>query len=359
MFGYQGWFLTSSDGNKVGWRHWSRNTEICNGSSVTFDLWPDTSEYESNALENTNMHYANGDVARLFSSTYSSVTNKHFEWLRDYKLDGVFLQRFLGEIKDPNFFRIRNQVTMNIMNASVAYGRTWAIMYDISGANPDTFIQDIKNDWTYLSTRLSVTHNPMYQNHNSKPVVSIWGFGFTDRLGTVEQTLDVIQFFKDHNCYVIGGVPFYWREGKADSKPDFMAAYAAFDALSPWSVGRYQNPSSYDKLFHDVVVQDKALTYQHDMFYAPVVWPGFSWHNLFPKSPQNTIPRNELKRDKTFIYIAMFDEVDEGTAMFKAASAKSSTPVDGDFLYLSIDGVTIPSDHYLSLAGNITQQFKI
>lgn len=43
-----------------------------------------------------------------------------------------------------------------------------------------------------------------------------------------------------------------------------------------------------------------------------------------------------------------------GTAMFKAASTKAETPSDGQFLYLSIDGTTLPSDQYLILAGQLT-----
>ncbi|KAJ7553023.1 hypothetical protein O6H91_06G081500 [Diphasiastrum complanatum] len=54
----------------------------------------------------------------------------------------------------------------------------------------------------------------------------------------------------------------------------------------------------------------------------------------------------------------MFDEVDEGTAMFKAASQKSDIPVDKQFLYLSIDGINLPSDYYLQLASDLSNGFK-
>lgn len=54
----------------------------------------------------------------------------------------------------------------------------------------------------------------------------------------------------------------------------------------------------------------------------------------------------------------MFDEYDEGTAMAKAASTISDIPVEGTFLYLSIDGVNLPNDYYLILAGNYTKTFN-
>lgn len=59
------------------------------------------------------------------------------------------------------------------------------------------------------------------------------------------------------------------------------------------------------------------------------------------------------------MYIAMFDELDEGTAMLKAAVRKTDTPSDGNFLYLNIDnGVHVTSDHYLRLASDLSKQFK-
>lgn len=59
-----------------------------------------------------------------------------------------------------------------------------------------------------------------------------------------------------------------------------------------------------------------------------------------------------------FIYAAMFDEVDEGTAMFKAASALDDTPSEGQFLYYSVDGVRVAEDLYLELAGNFTRSWR-
>jgi len=44
----------------------------------------------------------------------------------------------------------------------------------------------------------------------------------------------VINYFKTQGCYVIGGVPTWWRNGVSDSRPDFLTAYSAFNMLSPW-----------------------------------------------------------------------------------------------------------------------------
>jgi uncharacterized protein (TIGR03437 family) len=55
--------------------------------------------------------------------------------------------------------------------------------------------------------------------------------------------------------------------------------------------------------------------------------------------------------------IAMFDEVNESTAMFKVAAHRLDAPDQGYWLTLDADGFTLPSDWYLRLAGEITRIF--
>ena len=50
------------------------------------------------------------------------------------------------------------------------------------------------------------------------------------------------------------------------------------------------------------------------------------------------------------IYGAMFDEVDEGTAMQKLAPTAAQLPAQGAFVPLNIDGYNLGSDWYLRLA---------
>jgi hypothetical protein len=100
----------------------------------------------------------------------------------------------------------------------------------------------------------------------------------------------------------------------------------------------------------------------------PVIFPGFSWHNLKPASPPNQIPRNRgefLWRQAynartagaVALKIAMFDEVNEGTAVFKAAAKRTDAPDQGYWLTLDADGADLPSDWYLQLAGAVTRMF--
>lgn len=51
------------------------------------------------------------------------------------------------------------------------------------------------------------------------------------------------------------------------------------------------------------------------------------------------------------IWMSNFDEVDEGTAIFKVVSNKNQVPVQGNWLALDADGQSLPVDWYLRLCG--------
>ncbi|MFD2145245.1 hypothetical protein [Mucilaginibacter antarcticus] len=107
---------------------------------------------------------------------------------------------------------------------------------------------------------------------------------------------------------------------------------------------------------------DKAYCDAHKIEYLPVIFPGFSWYNLRrTKSPFNQIPRrggefywhqsyNVINAGVSMVYIAMYDEVDEGTAMYKAAPTAAERPANEKYLSLDQDGQSLPSDWYLQLA---------
>jgi hypothetical protein len=55
--------------------------------------------------------------------------------------------------------------------------------------------------------------------------------------------------------------------------------------------------------------------------------------------------------------IAMFDEVNESTAVFKLAAKREDAPERGFWLTLDADAEDLPSDWYLRLSGEITKRF--
>jgi hypothetical protein len=55
----------------------------------------------------------------------------------------------------------------------------------------------------------------------------------------------------------------------------------------------------------------------------------------------------------TSVWMAQFDEVDEGTAIFKVTKGEEELPIQGKWLTLDIDGEEeIPRDWYLRLCGH-------
>ncbi len=58
------------------------------------------------------------------------------------------------------------------------------------------------------------------------------------------------------------------------------------------------------------------------------------------------------------IYGAMFDEADEGTAMYKLAPTTTEIPAQGSWVPLNIDHYSLPSDWYLRLANEASKMLR-
>lgn len=370
MMGYQGWFACPGDGSPPNrWVHWFRNNSPT-VANLTMDFWPDVSELDADELFATSLTFSNGSPAKVYSTFNAKTVSRHFNWMRDSQLDGVFLQRFTSELSDPAFFALRNQVASNVWSGAEAYGRVFAIMYDISGQPAATITNTLVNDWNYLVTTMKITSSPRYLRHNGKPVVAVWGFGFDGRPDTPQDATNTINFFKSTGATVMGGVPTNWRtlNGDAQTNAAWAATYRSFDIISPWSVGRYSTEAQANNFKANAIGPDLATTSSLGLDYMPAIWPGFSWHNL-NGGALNQIPRkggnfywrqayNAISAGCTMIYGAMFDEVDEGTAMFKVAATPAQLPAQGTFVPLNMDGYTLPGDWYLRLAGEATKMLR-
>ncbi len=376
LMGYQGWFSCPGDGSRVnGWFHWFRNTnDTPSASNFRVDMWPDASELTPDERCQTNMEYPNGQPAYLYSAYNPKTVMRHFQWMSQYGIDGVFLQRFGTELADPVHFDVRNVVTKNVRAGAEAYGRVFAMMYDTSGMDTSTFVAILEKDWKYMVDVLKVTESPSYLHHNGKPVLAIWGLGFTEHPGTPEQAMELVDFFENnpdpkYQVTLVGGVPTWWRILTGDSltDPAWADYYCALDILSPWTVGRYTNNIEAD-LYARVMAQDMAAASQCGVEYMPVVYPGSAFHND-SGAPFNGIPRqggefywrqvyNAVSIGVPMIYNAMFDEVDEATAMYKIAATKNDQPLGVDLIAMDTDGYQLPNDWYLQLAGAATKMLR-
>ncbi len=371
MVGYQGWFLCEGDGSSPGdWRHWFNSHVDPSASNIGIDFWPEMDEY--NDTYNTDMTYEDGSTAKLFSSHDASTTNLHFKWMKEYNIYGAYLQRFLGSVTNDNrFFEFRNHVLENVIDAAEEYNRHFAVMYDISGVEDDgNLYNKLINDWEYLVDTYDVLNKEGYVHQDDRPVIAIWGIGFSNRGLNPSTFVDILDYFHNtadpkYQAYVMGGVPSRWRtlEGDSESDPAWTGVYNSLDMISPWTVGRYNNQSGIDNWKYSKIIPDLTACNSNGIDYMPVIWPGFSWQNIHD-GPLNQIPRdggkyywrqayNVVDAGVEFIYVAMFDEVDEGTAIFKIAETKSQIPVElqNKIVPLDADGYVLPSDWYLQLAG--------
>jgi hypothetical protein len=377
MFGYQGWFGCPEDGSPLaGWEHWFRRGGPATADTLRVDMWPDVSELDPGERCPTPFTRPDGRPAELYSAFNARTVDRHFRWMRDYDLAGVFLQRFTVRLEDPRVLGFRDGVARNVQQAAESHGRVFAIMYDISGHPRESLVASVKRDWVYVVDTLRLTDSPRYLHHRGRPLLAVWGFGFTDRPATVDQAAELIDFFKNHpdpryRVTLLGGVPSRWRTLTADAGPDpaWARIYRSLDVLSPWTVGRFRDAGTTDRFYETVVEPDLAETRRLGIEYLPVVFPGFSWRNLNPAASLNQIPRlggrfywrqveRALDAGATMMYGAMFDEVDESTAMFKLAATRHDAPADVPLVTLDIDGVSLPSDWYLRLARETQRRLR-
>jgi hypothetical protein len=377
LFGYQGWFGCPEDGSPLEtWQHWFRPGEPATVASLRVDMWPDVSELAADERCRTSLLLPDGHPAELFSAYNPKTVNRHFRWMQDYGLPGVFLQRFTVRLDDRGVRAFRDRVANNARSAAESYGRVFAIMYDISGQPRASLVDTVERDWIYAVDVLRVTDSPRYLHHRGRPVLAIWGFGFLDRPATPDQAMELIHFFRDnpnprYRVTLVGGVPARWRTLTRDSQTDARWAdvYRSFDVISPWTVGRFRNDRETDQFYAAEVARDLGETERLEIDYMPVVFPGFSWHNMRPTAPLNPIRRNggrffwhqverALGTGNTMLYGAMFDEVDESTAMFKLATSARDVPSDVPMVTLDADGEALPSDWYLRLAGQAQKRLR-
>jgi hypothetical protein len=321
----------------------------------------------------------NGTSSKLFTSSNKTVIDKHFQWMKDYGIDGVAVQRFIGNV-GSSIVNSPNAAPLKIKQAAEATGRIFYICYDISSSGMEATWDDvIKFDWVYnVEQNNQLTSSPAYAKVGNKPVVQVWGPGFTDNHpGTAAETIALIDFLKSRGCYVIGGTPTYWRTNTRDAKgpsqtlpadqESFENVYVKYDMISPWMPGRFKDNAGADNQLITMIA-DKAYCDARNIKYMPVIFPGFSWSQWNPGDP-NAFPRNagefmwrQARNIKSLgvnsMYFAMFDEYDEGTAIMKAATDWSMIPTDQYFLTTSADGIWCSSDFQLRIAGASIEMLK-
>jgi hypothetical protein len=383
LVGYQGWFAFPGDGAPINkWKHWFETEASPSVNDLTVDMYPSMDEYDAADLtDDSPFTMKDGTKAKFFSSVKPGVVRKHFEWMRDYGISGAFHMRFLTNLDIPSNKLWKTLVLRNVRDAAESTGRVFAVSYNLAGCDNQA-LDWIKDDWMDLVDNERIISSGRYLKHNGLPVLRIYGIGFKEvNVDDTAKLADLIQWFQSkaetkYRAFVIGGVPSRWRSGIMDARPnkDWQKIYKSLNGIHPWHVGRWTNVKQGQIYYKNIIKKDASTCVKSNQVYIPSMWPGLSWHNLksgaVPQPPINSIPRSggALMWDQAYqyaadiniktIWMANFDEVDEGTAIFKVAKDKNEVPAQGDWLTLDADGKDLPRDWYLRLCGEAQKMLE-
>lgn len=364
MCGYQGWFGTPGDGSPLttvaaneGWYHYRESEQFRPGVlRNSIDFWPDMSEYDHKYVvgDGDNTGYSSpfimpdGTHATVFSSYDKQTVLTHFKWMKEYDIDGAFMQRFVGEIQDARHKDHFDKVLEHAMEGSNTYQRAIVIMYDMGGVVNEKMANSMVKDAQELMNKYNLkdrTQQKFYLYQNGKPLLSLWGVGLHDNNQPRPSFLKpYVEQLKAQGWSIMLGGPGYWRQGGNDAwsgaeHTEFINLVKSCDAFIPWYVGRYGYDNFLSSDWQNRIKQDiaTAKTYSkadHQVTYALHVFPGGSDRNMHPNNGYpdgdrtNTGFRyggkfywnqlyHDIKNGAEAIYVGMFDEMDEGTAIFK------------------------------------------
>jgi hypothetical protein len=374
MAGYQGWFRTPGDQpGSTSWAHvfnTNRNNSDPSPENLAFDTWPDMSELTSGEKYPTpGFTYPDGSQAYMYSAQNYKTVLRHFQWMKQYGVDGVWLSEFCSRSWERPGPSANLNIMENVKKAATATGRTWAFMWDMSGFHAGTSKSDIYNiiisQWKRMVDE-GVATDPRYMHHNGKPVLLIWGF-FPNRPASqpeyMKAVIDTLQAPGKYQATLVAGVDPNWR---AEGTPEFQAMLMSMSALQPWSVGRaIKDPATGYKIQNTTLwAGDIEKCKANNVIFMPVFNSGT--HKAGPPPPASVgpiIPRRtgnylweqfvaaSKYKEISSAFVAMFDEINEGTQIMKITN---HPPTQAPFL--TYDGAT--GDYYLRLVGEGAKMMK-
>lgn len=361
--GYQIWHRAGN--NAADWVHWSYGNVPAPGSHVNVHVasFPDLSEYPDSVLYATNLgNLGNGRPTGLYNASDKAIIDRQMGWLQKAGLDGVAVQRFVGPIGKGVTITPESHLT-NVRVAAEATGRLFYICYDLNGADAN-IVNRMKLDWVYeIEQMRALTSSPNYATVNGKPVVEIWGVGYEQ--ATAAQCAGMISFLQSRGCYVIGGTPREWRTNPA---PGFVNVFKSLNAISPWTVGAYNDIPGSNNYLTNFMVGDKTYCNTNGMDYLPVAFAGSAnWLAADGTFSQTDREGGKLLWQQvlnaksiglTAVYYAMLDEFEESTNLINGAVDYFDLPVNQYFETFSKDGIWTSSDYYLRLAARAARTLR-
>jgi hypothetical protein len=353
--GYQGWFSCAGDGSPIN----------AYGSHVNLENWPDMRQYSASygsvPFYQAGVQQApytgnlgDGNPAKLFSSDDQQVVNTHVLWMQQSGIDCIAIQRFGSYTTAGSVKGFHDAVQLKVMNAAQTYRRKFYIMYDCSATDP------VETDWTNTIVNTQhLTSSSAYAHQNGKPVVALWGVGVSGR-GSVTDWENTINWFKNQGCYVIV-CPLDNFSTDTPNQP----AYNAGNMIMAWMVGKRASVN-----WQNIYTTDLNYCNAHGLDYQGDMYPGYAFNNTEPGTkPKNEIPRTHgnfmwsqfaggYQAGIQSVYVSMFDEMNEGTAVFNLAEDSGGVPAGKYFLTLDADGTHMSSDFYLRLINDGGKMIK-
>ena len=376
MTGYQGWFNAETDGAGKKWTHYSREGRFEPGH-CSIDFWPDTSEYEKKYK--TPFSFEDGSPAYVFSSYDASTVALHFQWMAEYGIDGAFMQRFIHKLEDPKVANHYDRVFESAITVATKCGRAISIRYDLTQM-PKGHSRVLLEDLDKLNKKYGFFKRslcPTFLRHEGKPLIAIGGVGFSDDIagaddvGYLDEAAIIVSELRKRGYSILIRVPAQWRELRGDLVVQTSEQQARLheiiqtcDILMPWHVGAYREGTYVGGKWQQRIAEDILWCTAHGIEYVPVIFPGFSRANLKGGEDGSFRPRNQgsfywlqavsaVRAGATMLFVAQFDEMDEGTQIFKCsqrvpAGKSPFVPYEDD----------VQTDHYLWLTGAVGEMLR-
>jgi MYXO-CTERM domain-containing protein len=361
LCGYQAWFRTPGDEDVTGWTHYIPDAGgVMTPAKIAVDYWPEMTELgPAEQYPATGFTNIDGSPATLFSSDDARTVLRHFQWMEAYGIDGVALQRFFpGPGVD-----IQGMIVMNKVRAAANQtGRTFFVEYDMTGAAEADLVPTITRDWHYLVDTMKMSTDARYLHEGGLPVIGVYGF-FEERFSatTANAILDIFATPGPYQAFVAGAGAWYW------SQQPYSAAWQTMmfrmGSYQPWNTGNSGGKAG-DVPSTAYWAADQATLAAHNVKYVPQIYPGSSSFNR-DGMPWGPATEDRLMGDFLWsqmsaavgvhaysVFLGMFDEMDEGTQIFKVSP---TPPTQAHFR----DYQGLPSDYYLCLAGKASAALKV